>query len=301
MRIFITGGTGFIGSFLTRKLTEEGHEVTILTRSASKEESAAGVRYVGGDPTEPGPWQKIVAESDAVFNLAGKSIFERWNSEVKAQIRRSRILTTRNVVDGLAARKASQAVLISASAVGYYGFRGDEELDENAKPGKDFLSELSQDWEGEAERAREFGVRVAITRFGIVMGKGGGALSQMVPVFKKYVGGPLGKGTQWFSWIHEEDLIAALMFAFERSDLSGPVNCTAPNPVRNEELAKTLGETLNRPAVVPTPAFMVKLALGEFGSVLLKGQRVIPRKLLDAGFEFRFPLLKAALENILRD
>ncbi len=303
MRVLVTGGTGFIGSLLTRKLAAAGHEVTILTRSARSREAApvAGFRYLQGDPTTPGPWQDAVAESDAVYNLAGKSIFERWTSEIKARIRGSRITTTRNVVEGLARHTASRPVLISASAVGYYGFRGDEILDESGRPGSDFLSELSQDWEKEAMRANESGARVVIARFGIVMGEGGGALGQMVPIFKKYVGGPLGKGTQWFSWIHREDLVDALLFALERSDLSGPVNCTSPNPVRNKELAHALGEALGRPAVVPTPGFMVKLALGEFGSVLLEGQRVIPRKLLDAGFRFTFPHLKEALEDILKE
>jgi uncharacterized protein (TIGR01777 family) len=191
-------------------------------------------------------------------------------------------------------------VLCSTSAVGYYGFRGDEEITEDSTPGEDFLAGVCVDWENEAVKAVDKGIRVATTRFGIVLGKTGGALGQMIPAFKKFVGGPLGSGNQWFSWIHMEDLLNAFMFVFENQDIHGPVNFCSPNPVRNRDLARALGKVLSRPSFLTTPGFMLRLVLGEFGSVLLEGQRVIPAKLLKYGFSFRYPDISEALEDVVR-
>ena len=302
MKIFITGGTGFVGSHLTRQLTGQGHQVTLLTRSIKPGRPLPpGAAFLEGDPTRPGPWQKEVASQEVVINLAGASIFHRWTDDYKKSLLDSRIRTTRNVVAALSPRKGQETVLLNASAVGYYGFHQDEELDEEAPPGDDFLATLARDWENEAKKAADAGVRVILCRFGIVMGEKGGALDQMVPIFKKGLGSPLGSGEQWFSWIHQQDLTAALLFLINRKAFSGPVNCTSPFPVRNRELTKILGEVLGKPTFMPAvPGFMLKIIMGEFGNVLLKGQRVLPKKLLSLGYSFQFPLLKDALINLLK-
>jgi uncharacterized protein (TIGR01777 family) len=194
---------------------------------------------------------------------------------------------------------AKNKVLFSTSAVGYYGFHGDEELTEHSPPGNDFLARTAVEWEEEALKAREKGSRVVMTRFGIVLGEKGGALSQMIPLFRNFVGGPIGSGRQWFSWIHMEDLTEAFVFLMRQPEVSGPVNVCSPNPIRNRDLAKALGKALNRPSFVPAPGFMIKLVLGEFGSVILEGQRVIPKRLVKDGFTFKYPDIGEALENIV--
>ncbi|HQH17842.1 MAG TPA: TIGR01777 family oxidoreductase, partial [Smithella sp.] len=187
----------------------------------------------------------------------------------------------------------------STSAVGYYGFHQDEELTESSPAGTDFLARLARDWESEAMNAQTKGARVVITRFGIVLGKDGGALGQMIPLFKFFLGGPLGSGRQWFSWVHMQDLVEAFIFLLGKKEISGPVNLCSPEPVRNKELGSAIGRVLHRPSFMPAPGFMIKLILGEFGSVLLEGQRVIPEKLLDAGYQFRYPGIDEALKNIV--
>jgi uncharacterized protein (TIGR01777 family) len=209
------------------------------------------------------------------------------------------VSTTQNIVEGIPHRPQKQFTLFSTSAVGHYGFCGDEELTEESPHGKDFLARIAVEWEGEALKARDKGARVVITRFGIVLGEKGGALSQMIPLFKKYIGGPIGSGKQWFSWIHIKDLAEAFVFLMKHPEISGPVNVCAPNPVRNKDLAKALGKVLHRPSFMPAPGFMVKLVLGEFGSVILKGQRVIPRRLLQNGFVFNYPDIDTALQSII--
>ncbi len=297
MKFFMTGGTGFVGSYLSQELAQRGHEITILTRSARPRPGTdPAVAFVQGDPTQPGPWMEILAEHDVVINLAGASVFMRWTEENKKIIRNSRVLTTRHIVEALAAAPNRQTqLLLSTSAIGYFGDRGDAELTENSPPGQDFLGQLAQEWEAEALKAQDLGVRVAITRFGIVLGRGGGILENLVPVFKAYLGGPVGSGQQWFSWIDQSDQLRAFVFLLEHPTLQGPVNFTAPQPVRNAELAKALGKVLNRPSLVPAPAFMVKMVMGEFAQVVLGGQRVLPEKLLAAGFTFEYPTIEAAL------
>jgi len=300
MKILITGGTGFVGQALVRTLIQQGHEATIVTRSFRKSgPTQPGVTLVEGDPTQKGEWQKSVGGHDVIINLAGASIFGRWTDEIKRALRESRILTTRNLVDAIQDHRIK--TFISTSAVWYYGFRGDEELNEESSPGKDFLAQLAVDWEKEALRAKDRGVRVVLTRFGIVLGEEGGALGQMIPLFKKDLGGPLGSGKQWFSWIHREDLIRAMLFLFEHTEISGPVNLTAPNPVRNKDLAAAIGKAMRRPAFMRVPGFMLRLALGEFGSVLLEGQRVIPQRLLQSGFQFQYARIDEALAKIVEN
>jgi uncharacterized protein len=300
MKILITGGTGFVGTQLTSRLIEDRHEVTILTRSLKGAKgSSPGISYLEGDPTKKGAWQEAIKNHDAVINLAGASIFSKWTEEHKKAIRESRVNTTRNIVEGIPSRSERPFTLFSTSAVGYYGFCGDEELTEESRHGDDFLARISVEWEGEALKARDKGARVVITRFGIVMGEKGGALSQMIPLFKKYIGGPIGSGKQWFSWIHIKDLAEAFVFMIKHPEISGPVNLCSPNPVRNKDLAKALGKALHRPSFMPTPGFMIKLVLGEFGSVILEGQRVIPKKLLENGFVFQYADIHKALQRIV--
>jgi uncharacterized protein len=302
MKILITGGTGFVGTQLTSRLTQDGHELTILSRSAKRSgEIPPGISYLQGDPTQKGPWQEAIQHHDAVINLAGASIFAKWTEEHKKAIRESRVSTTRNIVEGIPSHPQKPFTLFSTSAVGYYGFCGDEELTEASPNGNDFLAQIALEWEGEALKAKEKGASVVITRFGIVMGEKGGALSQMIPLFKKYIGGPIGSGKQWFSWVHIKDLSEAFAFLMKHPEISGPVNICAPNPVRNKDLAKALGKVLHRPSFMPAPGFMVKLVLGEFGSVILEGQRVIPKRLLDSGFAFQYPNIEKALEGIVKD
>ena len=300
MKIFMTGGTGFVGTFLSRELTLQGHDVTILTRK--KETSASShsrILFLTGDPKQEGPWMAEVPNHDWVINLAGASINTRWTEEAKKTIYDSRVLTTKNLVAALAAGDRHQ-LFCSTSAPGYYGARGDEELTEDSPPGHDFLAELAVEWEAEALKAQDLGIRTVVTRFGIVMGKGGGILEQLVPIFRSFIGGSVGSGRQWLSWIHQMDLVRAFLFLPEHPELVGPVNFTAPNPVRNRDFAKALGQALSRPAFMPAPAFALRLILGEFAEVALTGQKVLPQKLSAAGFQFLFPTIDQALKHLFK-
>jgi uncharacterized protein (TIGR01777 family) len=301
MRIFMTGGTGFVGTFLAKRLISEGHAVTILTQAFSGTDlKMARLSYLIGNPTIKGKWQEAVRDHEVIINLAGASIFSRWTPEHKKLLLSSRIETTRNLVEAVP-ESAKHITFFSTSAVGYYGFHEDEELIESSASGNDFLAKLAYDWEQEALRAQDKGARVIITRFGIVLGKNGGALGQMIPLFNWFVGGPLGSGRQWFSWVHMYDLAEAFIFLLKNKDLFGPVNLCSPSPLRNRDLGYAIGKVLQRPSFMPAPGFMIRLILGEFGDVLLKGQRVIPRRLLDAGFQFLYPDIEEALKNIILD
>jgi len=300
MRVFITGGTGFVGTTLTQKLAQEGNEVTVLTRSIKTPPALQGISFVEGDPTQKGPWQEKVASQDVLINLAGASIFRRWSDAAKKLIWESRIQTTQNLVEALSARKGKETHLFSTSAVGCYGFHEDEVLDERSPSGEGFLADLSREWESAALKARDYGAHVTLMRFGIVLGRRGGALQQMITPFKWWMGSPLGAGNQWFSWVHEQDLVDIFLYLIKEKKIPGAVNCTAPNPVTNRELTKVIGEVLGKPTFMPgVPGFVMSLILGEFGSVLLKGQRVVPKNLLDSGFRFSFPDLRSALKNLL--
>lgn len=301
MNIFMTGGTGFVGTFLARRLTAMGHHVTILTQALTGQElKVPGLSYLAGNPNNRGKWQEAVGNHDVIINLAGASIFSRWTQAQKKILRASRIDTTRHLVEALP-DDSKHITFFSTSAVGYYGFHEDEELTESSPAGHDFLAKLAADWEEEALHAQAKGARVVITRFGIVLGKNGGALGQMLPLFKYFLGGPLGNGRQWFSWIHMNDLAEAFIFLLKHQEISGAVNLCSPRPVRNRELGNAIGRILHRPSFMPAPGFMIKLILGEFGSVLLKGQRVIPRRLLDAGFYFQHPDIEEAIMNVIID
>ncbi len=297
MKVFVSGGLGFVGKHICRSLLEKGHQVT-ATGSRKHPEGLSHDRfqYIQADTTQEGEWQQAVATADATINLAGRTIFKRWNEHYKQALIDSRILTTRHIVAAIPDDRPY--VLCSTSAVGYYGDRGDDILVEQEAGSDDFLGQLSKSWEKEALTAADKGTRVAIARFGIVMGQDGGALTKMVPAFKSFVGGPLGTGQQWFPWIHIQDVVNAMEFLLETSECSGIFNFTAPAPVRNKTLVSTLGQVLGRPAVVPAPGFMIRMLLGELGSVLLASQRAVPCHLLEAGYQFKFTELKKALEDL---
>ncbi|HIC86422.1 MAG TPA: TIGR01777 family protein [Desulfobacterales bacterium] len=301
MRIFMTGGSGFVGRALSGHLIGEGHQVVVLTRSIhAHKDLPKGVELIEGNPLEQGRWQDVLRDCQVVINLAGESIFSRWSKKKKEAILSSRIMTTRRVVEALEERRGDETLLISTSAVGYYGPRGDEEVDEDTPPGDDFLAQVALKWEKEALQAQDLGVRVVIARFGIVLGKGGGALAKMLPAFKYNMGSPLGSGRQWFPWIHIKDLVRIYSFFMENGKLKGPFNCTAPAPVTNrqfcESLARVMGKSLFLP---PVPSFVIKMLLGEFGSMLLTGQKALPTRLQILGFKFLFPGLREALEDLL--
>lgn len=301
MKIFMTGGTGFVGTTLSQVLAKGGHEVTIMTRSLRKGLPAPeGISYIEGDPVKAGQWQKTVGEQDVIINLAGASIFSRWSDARKRELRESRIATTKNLVAAMESRRGRETHFLSTSAVGYYGYHDDEILDEQSPAGMDFLASLAADWELAARGAEDLGARVVLLRFGIVLGRSGGALGKMTPAFKLWMGSPLGTGRQWLSWIHEQDLVDIFPFLLERKDITGPVNCVAPSPVRNRELTATLGKVLGKPTFLPpVSSFFVKTIVGEMGDVLLKGQRVSPGRLIDEGFSFGYPELEGALRNLL--
>ena len=296
MKFLITGGTGFVGSFLTQQLLQNGHEVTVIGRSSAPVVRSGHFHTISADTAQKGSWQHALRDRDVVINLAGMSIFQRWTRAHKQQIYDSRILTTRHVVEGMTG-DCSQ-VLISTSAVGYYGSRGDDILTEAEPCGNDFLSKVGKDWEHEAFEAEKKNIRVVAARFGVVLGKSGGALKQMITPFKWFAGGPMGSGRQWFSWIHIADLLAGLMFVLENAKIQGPVNLCSPAPVTSGELARTLGVVLGRPAVIPAPSMALRLILGEFAETLLSSQRAVPEKLLASGFVFKFPDLKDALTDL---
>jgi len=297
MKVVVTGGMGFVGRHLSAALPARGDTVVALGRSRQPADfSPPGVRYLQADTTLSGPWQDQLADADAAVNLAGVSIFKRWSPRVKEQIRSSRIETPRRLVEALPDGRA--VTLVSASAVGYYGNRGETRISEADGPGDDFLAGIAVDWEAAAREAEQRGARVVLARFGVVLGRGGGAMGQMIPAFRMFCGGPLGSGRQWFPWIHLRDLVAAILFALDQPQMTGAVNFTAPEPVRQAELARALGRALKRPAVLPAPALLMRLALGEFADVLLTSQRVLPRKLLEAGFGFHHPDIPSALTEI---
>lgn len=299
MRVGVVGATGFVGRSLTGALMGRDDEVVAFGRDASRVRAA--LPYVTEACSLADLTAERVATLDAVVNLAGESVgAKRWSPAQKAAIRGSRVDTTRRVVDAIAAAGRRPRVLINASAVGYYGPRGDEEVAEEAPAGNDFLAGVCRDWEAEAMRAAEHGVREVRLRTGIALGDGGGPLEQMLLPFKLFVGGPVGDGRQWFPWVHVDDVVGAIVWALDHDAVRGPVNVVAPGIVRFGELAKALGRRLHRPAWVPVPGFALRLAVGEMAEVLVTGQRAVPAALLAAGYGFRYARLDDALADAVR-
>lgn len=301
MNVFITGGLGFVGRHLSSTLLEHGYRVTAVgrTRNPVGMINHPSFSYLMADTTKPGDWQARVPEHDIVINLAGKSIFALWTQKTKQQIYDSRILTTRNLAASLSG--AGDTLFFSTSAVGYYGDRGEDVLSEREPPGHDFLATVSKDWEHEALQAQSERVRVVLTRFGIVLGRGGGAMASMIPAYKLFVGGRLGNGRQWFPWIHLHDLVAAYLFAINHPEVAGPANWCSPHPVRNQELSDKLAKRLHRPTILSTPGFFMKMVLGEFGQSLICSQRPQPAVLQNAGFLFAYGDLDSALAEIISE
>ncbi len=297
MNYLITGATGFIGQRLVAHLLASGNEVNYLgpTRSNTLDSRAAFHCWNRGEA----PPLNSVPTFDVLVNLAGEPIAQRWTDDIKRRIYSSRVEGTRKLVTAIGDLKHKPSVLISASAVGYYGDRGDEILKESSAPGDDFLAKVCIDWEREALRGREFGLRVAPVRIAAVLGREGGALKQMLTPFRLGMGGRFGSGRQWMSWIHVDDLARLFVFAAENSGAAGPLNGSSPEPVRNGDFVRALGRALHRPAVLPLPKFALKLALGEVADFLVGSVRVIPEATERAGFQFKFPQLGGALEALV--
>jgi uncharacterized protein (TIGR01777 family) len=301
MRVLITGATGFIGRLVCARLAEQGHDLVVLSRDPdrARERLHGVVAAHAWRATEGPPPGEAVANLDAVVHLAGVSVVGRWTEAHRRAIHDSRVDGTRNLVAALAMAPTPPKVMVSASAIGYYGDRGDAVLDEEAPPGEDFLAEVCKGWEAEAREAEQLGMRVVRLRFGIVLGDTGGALETMLLPARLGLGGPLGSGRQWWSWVHIDDVLGLIEHGLDQ-DVSVALNVTSPGPVRQRDFARALGAVLNRPAFLPTPAFALKLVLGGFASELLGSKRVLPESTLATGYTFRFPDLREALEDLLR-
>lgn len=306
MKIAITGATGFVGTRLVEKLAKQGHHLIIFTRSCAKANQKfpasafPNLEIIKYTPTESGKWQEKISGTDAIINLAGEPIAEkRWSESHKQVLLNSRKIGTQKIVEGIKNAIQKPFVLINFSAIGYYGTSETLTFDENSNSGNDFLAEICQNWENSAQKVKESGVRLVIIRSGIVLGNGG-ALAKMLPAFNLFVGGAIGTGKQWFSWIHIEDIVNLIIEAINRSEIEGIFNGTAPNPVTMNQLCTTLGEILDRPSWLPVPEFVLQLLLGDGAKVVLEGQKVLPKKTQSIGFNYQYPNLKDALINIIK-
>ena len=301
MKVVITGATGFVGQVIVKQLLEAGDEVVVLTRNVAKAAITLGsaCKYFQWNDSESLPPLEALEGADGIINLMGETISERWDENHKKKIYNSRINGTKKLVEALEKLKNGPKSFISTSAIGIYGNRGPEDLNESSNLADDFLAKVCKDWENEANKARNYGSRVAIIRVGIVLGKGGGALAKMIPIFKLGGGGPLGSGNQYMSWIHVEDLASMFIEALKNPSIKGVLNGTAPYPASNREFTKVLGKAVKRPAFLPAPAFAIKIAFGEMSQILLEGQKVLPVKFKEAKFKFRFPTLEMAIKESL--
>ena len=308
MRVIITGGTGLIGRALSENLTADGHRVIVLTRSVEKAGPLPdGVRAVSWDARSAEGWGHLADGADAIVNLAGASLAgegffpTRWTNERQRLIRDSRHKASRAVVEAVIQAEQKPGVVIQSSAVGYYGFHGDEILTEDAAPGDDWGAHMTaNDWEPSTAAVEEMGVRRVVARSAVVYSTDGGALPRLLLPFRLFAGGPMGSGKQWYSWIHIQDEVRALRFLIEDEGASGAYNVSAPESITNGEQAKLIGKILRRPSFIPVPGFAMRTAFGDVADVVLKGQRVAPQRLLDLGFEFHFPNAQAALEDLLQ-
>jgi uncharacterized protein len=303
MRVVITGATGLIGRTLVGVLLDRGDEVVALSRDEGRARESLGTgveAHAWTKPTEEPPPEAALAGADAVVHLLGEPVAQQWTPESKEAIRNSRVSATRNLVQGLLALDAERrpGVLVSQSATGYYGPRDDQPLTEDGAAGHDFLAGVVVAWEHEALRAATE-LRVVVTRTGVVLSPEGGALAKMLPFFRLGIGGPVAGGRQYVPWVHLDDVVGAMLFSLENSQASGPANLTAPNPVTNAELSRTLGRVLKRPAILPVPAFAIKLLYGDMAEIVTTGQRVLPAQLEQLGYPFRYSELEPALRDVL--
>lgn len=305
MKVAIAGATGFVGSRLVERLHSEGHSVLVLARDSERARRVfpasayPNLEIVAYTPAKSGDWQTSIAGCDSVVNLAGVPIAEeKWTAARKQAILDSRKLTTAKLVEAIALANSKPSVLVSTSAIGYYGTSETAEFDETSPAGDDFLAAVCKEWEAAAQPVKDLGTRLAILRFGIVLGMGG-ALAKMLPPFKLFAGGPIGTGKQWFSWIHRDDVVNLILYALQNPQIEGVLNATAPNPVRMNEFCETLGAVLQRPSWLPVPAFALEFLLGDGAKVVLEGQKVLPKGTLASGFQYQYPTLKLALEEIL--
>ena len=294
-KVFIAGGTGFIGNSIIPALLKEGYEVQVLVRNKEKAKKLpSSCKVIWGNPAKSGEWQKYLKETDIAINLAGQNIFARWTKAYKKLILESRIKSTENIVSSL----KKSALLINASAVGYYGDKGNTLVTEDSPPGNDFLAKTCIEWEKRALKAKEKGVKIIIARLGVVLGTTGGMLPKILPIFKLGLGGTLGKGNQWFPWIHIKDLVSAILFLIKK-EKEGIYNFVSPNPVTNKEFTKTLGKVLKKPTLLPVPVFMMKLIFGELANIIICSIRAYPKNLLELGFKFKFETIEDALKDLI--
>lgn len=305
MKIAMTGATGFVGRRFVERSQAEGHQVLVLIRNTARlpevfpPDQFPNVEGISYTPKDSGSWQAAIAGCDAVVNLAGEPLFgARWTPERKQEILASRQLGTQKIVEAIAQAQPKPAVLVSASAVGYYGTSESKTFDETSPPGNDFLANVCKTWEAEAQKVKDVGARLVILRLGIVLGMGG-AIAQMLTPFKLFAGGPIGSGRQWFSWIHREDLVNLILYALTHSETEGVLNATAPDPVQMAEFCQSLADALDRPSWLPVPGFALELLLGDAAKVILEGQKVLPQRTQACGFKHQYPLIKPALEQIL--
>lgn len=306
--VILTGGTGLIGSEIYRQLRQRGDRVIVFARNLDKaaKELPGAYKYVHWEALQrEGNWQNALSEADAILHLAGAPVAQRWDENYKRQIYETRVLSTRYLVQALARLDTRPEVLISSSAIGYYGIQGYGEsvpaLDENAPPASDFLARVCVDWEKEALAAQALGMRVAVVRTGVVLSTKSGALEKMLTPFRLFAGGPIGNGKQWVSWIHLDDEVGIFLYALDRSEVSGALNATAPEPVMMATLASTLGRVLSRPLLFPVPKSALQLLFGEAADVIAEGQRVVPKRLLELGYQFQYPRLEAALRHLIQN
>lgn len=306
MKVAIAGATGFVGSPLVERLHSEGHSILVLARDSERARrifpasAYPNLEIVGYSPAESGNWQHSIGGCDGVVNLAGVPIAEeRWTAARQQAILDSRKLTTAKLVEAIANANPKPSVLVSASAIGYYGTSETAEFEENSPGGDDFLAAVCKEWESAAEKVKNTGTRLVILRLGIVLGMGG-ALAKMLPAFRLFAGGPIGTGKQWFSWIHRDDVVNLILYALQNPQVEGVLNATAPHPVRMNELCETLGEVLQRPSWLPVPSFALELLLGDGAKVVLEGQQVLPKRTLLSGFQYEYPQLRSAIEEIVK-
>jgi uncharacterized protein len=306
MRVAVTGATGFVGSCLVERLQADGHQILVLARNPERaaqmfqKATFPAVEVVAYVPLESGEWQQSLSGCDGVVNLAGEPISERWTAAHKQSIVESRQGGTQKLVEAIAQANPKPSVLVSASAIGFYGTSETASFDETSAAGNDFLAEVCKLWEAEALKVTDAGVRLVILRLGVVLGMGG-AIAKMLTPFKLFAGGPIGTGKQWFSWIHREDVVNLILQALTQPSMEGVFNATAPNPVRMAEFCNTLGQVMNRPSWLPVPGFAIEALLGDGAIVVLEGQQVLPQRTQTTGFQYQYSALKPALEEVLAD